>query len=132
MYAGDTLGGVHVWDVRMTGGGRGMGSLSGSRRCGVVASYGLKAMLAAVPTLAEAADVAAAAAAVDSLVLDPKDGSRMAFHLRGGWSGVLRLGGRLDTAAVVTHAFCPAESPVQVYVAAPAPQFLGGGRESWA
>jgi hypothetical protein len=114
VYSGDVLGCVNVWDVRMTGGGRGMGSLSGSRRCGVMASFGLKAALAAVPTLAEATDVAAAAAAVDSLVLDPKDGSRLAFHLRGGWSGVLRIGGPSDATAVVTHAFCPAQVPVQV------------------
>ena len=47
------------------------------------------------------------ASAVESLALDPGDGARLAFHLRGGWSGVLHVGGGRGE---VTHAFCPHET----------------------
>ena len=70
---------VLAWDVR---GGAGV---LGMHRHPQLAAVSLRGALARVPGLM--AETAVSAASVASLVLDPQDPSRIAFHLSSGWSG---------------------------------------------
>lgn len=68
-----------AWDVR---GGAGV---LGMHRHPQLAAVSLRGALARVPGLR--AETAVSTASVASLVLDPQDPSRIAFHLSSGWSG---------------------------------------------
>ncbi len=68
-----------AWDVR---GGAGV---LGAHRHPQLAAVSLRGALARVPGLA--AETAVSSASVASLVLDPQDPGRIAFHLSSGWSG---------------------------------------------
>ena len=68
-----------AWDVR------GSAGMLGTPRHAQLAAVDLRAALGRLPRLA--AQTAVPAHRVDSLVLDPCDPCRVAFHLDIGWSG---------------------------------------------
>jgi hypothetical protein len=78
---------VLVWDLR-GGSGAAAKQLTAVRQCShpVLLSVSLPRLLESVPGLASQTDVPRAAP-VHSLLLDPADCRRAAFHLACGWSG---------------------------------------------
>ena len=70
---------VLAWDVR------GSAGMLGTPRHALLAAVDLRAALGRVPRLVAQTEIPALR--IDSLVLDPGDPSRVAFHLGLGWSG---------------------------------------------